>query len=137
LDRESAPHMPPPTHRTTQQNKRTEYINIHVLSEIRTHDPSVGASEDSSFLRPRCHCDRPLNKLLSKYHGVNWFSQCIRNFRWTETGKRCTPFVQPRSYRSSIPWLVLQIRFQKIPGSSLSSETSPPYCSCIYRYILT
>jgi hypothetical protein len=31
--------------------------NIHALSGIRTHDTSVGASEDSSCLRPRGHCD--------------------------------------------------------------------------------
>jgi hypothetical protein len=37
---------PLPTHR----------INAH--SRIRTHDPSVRASEDSSCLRPRGHCDR-------------------------------------------------------------------------------
>jgi hypothetical protein len=46
------------THRTTQiQNKRT---HIYVLSGIRTHDLSVRASEDSSCLRPRTHCDRPM-----------------------------------------------------------------------------
>jgi hypothetical protein len=28
------------------------------LNGIRTHDPSVRASEDSSCLRPRGHCDR-------------------------------------------------------------------------------
>jgi hypothetical protein len=33
--------------------------NIHALSGIRTHDPSVRASEDSSCLRPRDHYDRP------------------------------------------------------------------------------
>jgi hypothetical protein len=32
--------------------------NIHALSGIRTHDPSVRASEDSSCLRPHGHCDR-------------------------------------------------------------------------------
>jgi hypothetical protein len=32
--------------------------NIHVLSGIRTHDPSVLAGEDSSCLRLRGHCDR-------------------------------------------------------------------------------
>jgi hypothetical protein len=49
---------PLPTHRTTQtQNKRTD---IHVSSGIRTHDPSVRPSEDSSRFRLRSHCDRPL-----------------------------------------------------------------------------
>jgi hypothetical protein len=32
--------------------------DIHALSGIRTHDPSVRASRDSSCLRPRGHCDR-------------------------------------------------------------------------------
>jgi hypothetical protein len=50
---------PLPKHRTTQtQNKRIPTPNIHALSGIRTHDPSVRASEDSSCLRPRVHCDR-------------------------------------------------------------------------------
>jgi hypothetical protein len=33
--------------------------DIQALSGIRTHDPSVRASEDTSCLRPRGHCDRP------------------------------------------------------------------------------
>jgi hypothetical protein len=32
--------------------------DIHALSGIRTHDLSIRASEDSSCLRPRAHCDR-------------------------------------------------------------------------------
>jgi hypothetical protein len=32
--------------------------HIHALSGIRTHDSSVRASEESSCLRPRGHCDR-------------------------------------------------------------------------------
>jgi hypothetical protein len=34
------------------------HTNIHALSGIRTHDPSVRANEDSSRLRPRGHRDR-------------------------------------------------------------------------------
>jgi hypothetical protein len=50
---------PLPTHRTTQtQNKHIHTPNIHVLSGIRTYDPSVRASEDSSRLRPLGYCDR-------------------------------------------------------------------------------
>jgi hypothetical protein len=44
----------------TEQHKHriNAYTNIHTLSGIRTHDPSVRANEDSSCLRPRGHCDR-------------------------------------------------------------------------------
>jgi hypothetical protein len=46
---------PLPTQRTIQtQNKRTD---IHALSGVRTHDPSVPANEDSSCHRPRGHYD--------------------------------------------------------------------------------
>jgi hypothetical protein len=42
--------------RTTQtQNKRIHTPNIHILSGIRTHDPSVRASEDGTCLRPRSY----------------------------------------------------------------------------------
>jgi hypothetical protein len=40
-----------------KQNKRTQYRR-HALSGIRTYDPSVRASEDSSCLRPCGHCGR-------------------------------------------------------------------------------
>jgi hypothetical protein len=33
------------------------YTNIHALSGIRIHDPSVRAGEDGSCLTPRSHCD--------------------------------------------------------------------------------
>jgi hypothetical protein len=36
----------------------TYTLNIHALIGIRTQDPSVRASEDSSWLRPRGNCDR-------------------------------------------------------------------------------
>jgi hypothetical protein len=39
----------------TQNNTNTD---IHASSGIRNHDPSVQAGEDSSYLRPRGHCDR-------------------------------------------------------------------------------
>jgi hypothetical protein len=45
----------------TQNNAHTD---IHASSGIRTHDPSVRASEDSSRLTPRGHCDRPERSLL-------------------------------------------------------------------------
>jgi hypothetical protein len=46
-----------PTHRTTQ-TQNNAHTDIHALIGIRTHDPSVRASKDSSCLRPRGHCDR-------------------------------------------------------------------------------
>jgi hypothetical protein len=50
---------PLPKHRTTQtQNKHIHTPNIHAWNEIRTHDPSFRASEDSSCLRPLGYCDR-------------------------------------------------------------------------------
>jgi hypothetical protein len=51
---------PLPKHKTTKtQNKRIHTPNIHTLSGIRTHEPSVRASEGSTCLRPRGYCDRP------------------------------------------------------------------------------
>jgi hypothetical protein len=44
-----------PTHRRIQIDA---HRGMYALSEIRTHDPSFGASEDSSCLRQRGHCDR-------------------------------------------------------------------------------
>jgi hypothetical protein len=44
---------------TYAQTKHIHTKNIHALSGIRAHDPSVRESEDSSRLRPRGHCDRP------------------------------------------------------------------------------
>jgi hypothetical protein len=46
----------------TQNNTNTEgmHTDIHASSWIRTHDSSVQASENSSCLRPRGHCDGPL-----------------------------------------------------------------------------
>jgi hypothetical protein len=63
----------------TEQHKHKIHVNarnteIRALSGIRNHDPSVQASEDSSCLKPRDHCDRPyccLAYLLS--HGAEPF----------------------------------------------------------------
>jgi hypothetical protein len=44
---------------TGQHNHRIKaHTDIHALSWIRTHDPSVRASENSSCFRPRCLCVR-------------------------------------------------------------------------------
>jgi hypothetical protein len=44
----------------TGQHRNTEYrhTDIHDLSGILNQDPSVGASEDISYLRPCGHCDQ-------------------------------------------------------------------------------
>jgi hypothetical protein len=44
------------THRTTQH--RETQTHIHASSGIQTHDPSVRAVEDSTWLRPLGHWDR-------------------------------------------------------------------------------
>jgi hypothetical protein len=49
---------PLPKHRITEtQIKRIHSPNIQAFSGIRTHDPSVRASEDRSYVRPRGYCD--------------------------------------------------------------------------------
>jgi hypothetical protein len=48
---------PLPTHRT-QHRINSHNTDTHALSGVRTHDPSVETSEDSSCLRPRRHSDR-------------------------------------------------------------------------------
>jgi hypothetical protein len=40
------------------QGRYLTQTDIHASSGIRTHNPSVEASEDSSCFRPRGHCDR-------------------------------------------------------------------------------
>jgi hypothetical protein len=45
-------------YRGQHKHRTNAYTNIHAFSGIRTHDPSVPASEDNSCLRPRGHCDR-------------------------------------------------------------------------------
>jgi hypothetical protein len=39
-------------------NKEQTHTDIHASSGIRTHDPIVRVSEDSSFFRPRGHFDQ-------------------------------------------------------------------------------
>jgi hypothetical protein len=64
---------PLPTHRSTQtQNKR--HTDILASSGIRTHDPSVRASEDGSCLRPRGHCARQPNCSASSELVINTIS---------------------------------------------------------------
>jgi hypothetical protein len=63
---------PLPKHRTRQtQFKHVHTPNVHALSGIQTHNPSVRASENSSCLRPLGYCDR-----LVEYRSHN-FCCCI------------------------------------------------------------
>jgi hypothetical protein len=54
-------------------NSYTHTPNIHSLSGIRTHDPSVQASEDSSCLRSRGYCDQlPQTPLPEGWVRIAW-----------------------------------------------------------------
>jgi hypothetical protein len=68
----------------------THRINVHTdnhaLSGIRTHDPSVRASEDSSCLRPRNYCDRRSRSIISQ-------NLC----RDTQEKKLSTPVSSPKA----------------------------------------
>jgi hypothetical protein len=52
---------PLPTYRINAHS-----TDIHALSWIRTHDPNVRASEDSSRLRPHARCDRRVGMIQNK-----------------------------------------------------------------------
>jgi hypothetical protein len=57
-------------HTGQHKHKINAHTDIHALSRIRTHDPSVRASEDSSCLRPRGQCERQrLNIFYVFRHG--------------------------------------------------------------------
>jgi hypothetical protein len=47
-------------HTGQHKHRINSHTDIYALSEIRTQDSSVRASEDNSCLRPRGHCDPPL-----------------------------------------------------------------------------
>jgi hypothetical protein len=68
---------PLPTHRTAQTQNKHTHTDKYALSGIRTHDPSVRASDDNSCLRPRGNCDQLLtcitaeiSELRSAYNNV-------------------------------------------------------------------
>jgi hypothetical protein len=45
-------------HTGQYKHRKNAYTNIHTLSWIRNHDPSVRASENSSCLKPGIDCAR-------------------------------------------------------------------------------
>jgi hypothetical protein len=53
---------------TGQYNHRINaHTDIHALSGIRNHFPSVRAGEDCSYLRPRGHCDQQMKYIMHYY----------------------------------------------------------------------
>jgi hypothetical protein len=59
LDGNQPDARPVRTHRITQilRTINAHNADIHALSGIRTYEPSVRVTEDSSCLRPHGHCD--------------------------------------------------------------------------------
>jgi hypothetical protein len=55
-------------HAGQHKHRINAYTDIPAFSGIGTHDPSVRASEDSSCLRPRGHCDWPILSSLPCIH---------------------------------------------------------------------
>jgi hypothetical protein len=54
----------------TGQHRHTinTHTDIHAMNRIRTHDPRVQESENSSCLRPRGHCDRLIQLNFTHRH---------------------------------------------------------------------
>jgi hypothetical protein len=59
------------------------------LSGIRTHDPSVQASEDSSCLRPRDHCDRRNSRPTLRKSQPSFFLSNLFHFPYAWIAHRC------------------------------------------------
>jgi hypothetical protein len=64
-------------HTGQHKHRKNAYTDNHILSGIRTQDPSVRASEDNSCLKPRGHNNLPMyiarqgsevNKLEASVH---------------------------------------------------------------------
>jgi hypothetical protein len=72
---------------TEEDKQRTNAHNkdIHVLSGIQTHDPSVRASEDSSFFRRHSHCDRRLKYVPAVLilRSLNFDHRVMKSFVWS------------------------------------------------------
>jgi hypothetical protein len=49
----------------------SENSDVHALSGTGTHDPSVRASEDSSCLKPRGHCERLAFERAKTVHALD------------------------------------------------------------------
>jgi hypothetical protein len=90
--------------------------DIYSLCGIRTHDPNVRASEDSSRYRPRGHCDRLWGNQRSKIYMLD-----VAVMHLIETGKQCKVYhLVPMSCTSQV-----DIRFTCC--SVWAIQTSVPY----------
>jgi hypothetical protein len=69
--------IPLPTRSTTQRQNINAHTDFNVLSGIRTHNPRVRASEDSSCLRPRGNCDRLASGWAKTVHALDRASTVI------------------------------------------------------------
>jgi hypothetical protein len=54
------------------------HTDIHALSGIRTHNPSIRTGENSSCLRSRGHCDRTWFILFPKYQQDGKMNESIK-----------------------------------------------------------
>jgi hypothetical protein len=63
-----------PEHRTTQTHNN-HIPNIHTLSGIQTHEPSVRSSKENSCHRPRGHSDRLFSSLLTIILSLSYFKR--------------------------------------------------------------
>jgi hypothetical protein len=101
---------PLPKHRTTQTlNKRIHTPNIHVLSGIRTDDPSFRASEDSSSLRPLGYCDRRLLRLADRNSMTIVALVSIVTLIPMVTGGHLIEFLRWLKWLLQVQWLLLVI----------------------------
>jgi hypothetical protein len=68
----------------TEQQKHNKRTQTYMPRAIRTHDPSVRASEDGSCLRPRGHCDRLSKRMLPTYADINteelWIQSVVTEY---------------------------------------------------------
>jgi hypothetical protein len=58
-------------HRDQYKHRKNTHIGIYVLSRVPTQVPSVRASEDSSYPRPRGYCDRLASERAKTVHALD------------------------------------------------------------------
>jgi hypothetical protein len=114
---------PLPTYSRTQTHK-----GIQGWSEVRTHDHSVWASEDSSLLGPRGHCDRLLYTLYM-FNSL-YLQSSHTGFVLTPGGQNEVEIYSIASYYSfmmSLSYILLGIRIIStvyMPFSTFDEQTA-------------